>query len=127
METFFSVAVPATAGIGVVILTVFLVFWLGAGRPTSYEDAVKARQGHAEKELRKIAEKEKEQKQKKDKKRGGERRRRQEVVKQQRDVEDTPHLPPAQKSILKSSRPNNVSKVKVSPYPIVVNTVCGLA
>lgn len=119
METFFSVAIPATAGVGVVIATVVLIFWLGAGRPTSYEDAVKARQGHVEKELRKKqAEKEKEQKQKKDKKRGGERRRRQEVMKQQRDMEDTPHLPPAQKSILKSSRPNNVSKVKVSPYPI---------
>ena len=113
-ETFLSVALPATAGVGVVIATVVFMFWYGAGRPTSYEDDVKARQGHAEKEMRKLAEKEK---QKKEKKRGGERRRRQEVVKQQRDVEDTPHLPPAQKSILKSSRANNVSKVKVSPYP----------
>ena len=118
VETVVTVALPASIGLGIVIATTVFIFWFGAGRQTSYEDAVKARQGHAEKELRKQAEREKEQKQKREKKRAGERKRRQEVLKQPRDVEVTPHLPPAQKSILKPSRPNNVNNVKVSPYPI---------
>lgn len=112
-DTFLTVVVPATVGVGVVVATVVLIFWVGgAGKQTSYEDAMKDRQGRAEKALRKQAEKEKEQKQKKEKKRVGEKKRKQEVVKPDSRVEvATPKLPPAQKSILKTSRPNSMTKV----------------
>ena len=112
-----TVAVPAAVGVGVVIATVVLVFWIGAGRQTSYEDAMKAARGRAEEVVRKMAEKEKEQKQKKEKKRPGERKRRQEGGRagSQVEVETTPKLPSAQKSILKSSKQNSVAKDKVSP------------
>jgi chromosome segregation ATPase len=118
-----TVVVPAVVGASVVVVTVVLVFWLGAGRQTSYEDAMKARQGHADKELRRIAEREREQKQKREKKRpGGKSGRRQEAGKlegQQGDVQATP-LPPAQKGILKTttttSKANSVAaKDKAEP------------
>lgn len=111
-DTFLTVIVPAAVGVCVVVGTVALIFWVGAGKQTSYEDAMKDRQGRAEKALRKQAEKEKEQKQKKEKKRVGEKKRKQEVVKPDSRVEvATPKLPPAQKSILKTSKPNSVAKV----------------
>ena len=117
-----TVAVPAAVGVGVVIATVVLVFWIGAGRQTSYEDAMKAARGRAEEVVRKMAEKEKEQKQKKEKKRPGERKRRQEGGRQeggragsQVEVETTPKLLSTQKGILKSSKQNSVAKDKVSP------------
>lgn len=109
-DTFLTVAVPATIGVGVVVVTVVFIFWFGAGKQTSYEDAMKDRQGRAEKALRKQAEKEKEQKQKKEKKRPSEKKRKQEVVKPD-SLATTPKLPPAQKSILKTSKPNSVAKV----------------
>lgn len=113
-EMLFTVAAPAAVGVLFVILTVVLIFWYGTGRQTSYEDAMKVRQGRAEKELRKQTEKEKEQKQKKEKKRLGEKKRKQEAGKpgSQGEVETTPKLPPAQRSILKSS---SEVKDKVSP------------
>lgn len=117
-DTFFTVAVPATIGAGVVVITVVFIFWIGAGKQTSYEDAMKDRQGRAEKALRKQAEKEKEQKQKKEKKRPSEKKRKQEVVKPDSRVEvaTTPKLPPAQKSILKTSKPNSVAKVSAGVH-----------
>ncbi|CAI8028659.1 hypothetical protein GBAR_LOCUS16316 [Geodia barretti] len=109
-----TVVVPAVVGVSVVVVTVVLVFWLGAGRQTSYEDAMKARQGHADRELRKITEREREQKQKREKKRpGGRSGRRQESGKlegQQGDVEVTP-LPPAQKGILKTTTTSKANSV----------------
>lgn len=110
---FLTVAVPAAIGVSIVVATVALIFWYGAGRQNSYEDAVKARQGHAEREMRKMAEKEKEQKQKREKKRVG-KNKKQDVAQfsGQEDAEANP--PTTQKSILKSSRPNSVTKDKVS-------------
>ena len=114
LDMFLTIVVPASVGVGIVVATVALVFWYGAGRQTSYEDAVKARQGHAEKEIRKQAEqREKEQKLKREKKRGGERKRKQDVAAKASHVESTPQLPSAQKSILKSNKPDNVVKEKV--------------
>ena len=116
LDTVLTVAVPASVGLGLVALTVLVIFWLGTSRQASYEEAVKARQGQVEKEMRKQAEKEKEQqKQKREKKRGGERRRRQPDATRPGGQEETPQLPPAQKSILKSSKPNSVVREKVSP------------
>ena len=114
-----SVVVPAVAGAVVVVVTVVLVFWLGAGRQTSYEDAVKARQGHADRELRRMAEKEKEQKQKREKRRPPRsisKRHEAGKVDGQGEVEATPQQLP-QKSILKTttSKANNVAKDKVRP------------
>ena len=99
-----TVVVPAVVGASVVVVTVVLVFWLGAGRQTNYEDAMKARQGHAEKELRKIAaERERDQKQKREKKRPGRSGKRHEAG--SGDVEGSPRRlpPPAQKGILKTA------------------------
>lgn len=116
-DTFLTVAVPATVAVGVVVVTVVFIFWFGAGKQTSYEDAMKDRQGRAEKALRKQAEKEKEQKQKKEKKRPGEKKRAKPDSRV--EVATTPKLPPAQKSILKNpSKPNSVAKVS----PIAVYT-----
>lgn len=130
----FTLAVTALVGASMVIVTVFLVFLLGFGRQTSYEEAVRARQTHAEKELRKKADKEKEQqRQKRDKKKTG-RGRRSEAGRQdgggasgsEVEVSSTPlHQPPPQqqqppqKSILKS---NNVSTdVKVNGLKLSMN------
>ena len=114
MLEFLAVAVPAAIAVILVLATVALIFWYGAGRQSSYEDAVKARKGHAERELRKMAEKEKEQqKQKREKKRVGKSKKQDSVHSSgQEDAEATP--PPPQKGILKSSRPNSVVKDKVS-------------
>lgn len=102
-----AVVVPTVIGAGVVIATVVLVFWLGTGRQTSYEDAMKRARGRAEEALRT------EQKQKKEKKRLSERRRRPEVSlgKSSSEVEGTPQPPAHQKSILKGSKANSVDKV----------------
>lgn len=118
-DTLLAVVIPGSIGVGLVVATVLAIFWLGTGRQSSYEEAVKARQGRVEKEMRKQAEKEKEQqKQKREKKRGGERRRKQQDgtrPSSQDEREVTPQLPPAQKSILKSTKPNSVVRERVSP------------
>ena len=114
LSTVLTVVVPAAVGVSLVVATIAIIFWLGAGRQTSYEDAVKARQGHAERELRKMAEKEREQRQRKEKKRPGRGRRHEAGRPEGETAESTPQqLPPAtQKSILKSSKPNSVPKVR---------------
>lgn len=105
-----DMVVPAVVGAGVVIATVVLVFWIGAGRQTSYEDAMKRAQGRVEEVLRT------EQKQKKEKKRPGERRRRPEGSsgKGSSEVESPPQPPAQQKGILKGSKANSVDKVSPS-------------
>ena len=114
MNTLLTVAVPTVAAVSAVVVLVMVVFWVGAGRQTTYEDAVKARQGHAERELRKMAEREREQKQKKEKKRPGKGKRHEAGARLDGDAGEaaTPQqLPmPAQKSILKTS--NTLPKVR---------------
>ena len=116
---FLTVLLPAIGGVVVIAATMAVAFWLGAGRQTSYEDAMKRAEGRAEEALRT------EQKQKKEKKRGGERRKKAEgsfgskVAKME---PESTHQPPAQrKGILKSNKANTAEKVRESSRP----RVCG--